>query len=102
MKGSVRLLPLDAMREASECLKVLAHPMRLRIIEILMQGEFPVHEIARLCQLPPHQTCQHLRLLRGHGFLQSARNGRTVSYRIASPRLRAILRCLRETCPGRK
>ena len=101
MKGKVRLLPFDAMRQAADCLKVLAHPMRLRIVEVLMQGDFPVHEIAELCDLPPHQACQHLRLLLGHGLLQSARVGRTVSYRIASPRLRAILRCLRETCPGK-
>ena len=101
MRRSVRLLPLDVMREASDCLKVLAHPMRLRMVEILMQGDLPVHEIAELCDLQPHQACQHLRLLRGQGFLQSTRAGRTVSYRIASARLRAILRCLRQTCPGK-
>ena len=89
---------METLDEAAECLKVLAHPIRLRIVDILMQGEFAVHEIADLCELPHHQTCEHLRLLKGHGLLNSSRDGRLVYYTIANPRLPGILECIKKTC----
>lgn len=102
MHKSLDLLPPDSLEGAAECLKVLGHPIRLRMVEILMQGEFPVHEIAELCQLPPHQACEHLRMLKGHGFLGSRRRGRSVFYQIADPRLPQLLNCIRAACKNRQ
>ena len=92
------LLPIEVLEQASECLRLLAHPIRLRMIEILMQGEFPVHEIARICQLSPNQTCDHLRLLKGHRLLDSKRQGRIVYYTIAAPHPTGIIECIRKNC----
>lgn len=92
------LLPREFLTEAAECLKVMAHPVRLQIVDILMHGEFSVKDIAAICKLSPHQTCEHLRLLKGHGFLGSERRGRAVYYKIASPRLPKLLQCIRGTC----
>jgi DNA-binding transcriptional ArsR family regulator len=63
-----------------------------------MQGEFCVNQIAEFCQSPPQQACQHLRLMQGHGLLASQRKGKTVYYRINSPRLPSLIQCLRRTC----
>lgn len=93
-----QLLPMDALEGAAECLKTMAHPIRLRIVEILVQAELPVHEIAALCDLPPHQTCEHLRLLKGHGLLGSTRRGRSVYYHVINPRLPKLLECIGGTC----
>jgi len=93
-----KLLSMDALSKATGCLKVMAHPVRLRIVDVLQQGEFAVHEIAELCDLSPHQTCGHLRLMQSHGLLDSQRNGRAVYYRIASPQLPGLLRCIRKNC----
>ena len=98
MPARLKLLPLQTLAEATECLKIVAHPVRLRIVEILMQGEFQVHQIAALCDLPPHQTSEHLRLLQGRGLLAAERRGRSVYYRIADPRLPALISCIRSTC----
>ena len=98
MTSALRMIPTESLEKAAACLKVMAHPVRLRIVEILMQRSLPVHEIARLCETPPHQTCEHLRLMQGHGFLTSERKGRSVHYAIDSPRLPALLRCVRKTC----
>lgn len=92
------LMSMELLAEAAECLKVMAHPVRLRIVDILMQGERPVHEIAALCDLPAHQTCEHLRLLKGQGLLDSRRRGREVFYRLVHPRLPALLTCIRKSC----
>ncbi len=98
MTSLPNLLPLEKLDEAAECLRILGHPIRLRIVEILMQGEFPVQEIAEMCSLPPHQTSEHLRLLKGHGLLGSQRRGRTVIYRIGDPRLPQLMTCIRAAC----
>ena len=95
------MLGWEILEPAAECLRVMAHPVRLRIVDILMQGQFAVHEIARLSELPPQQTTEHLRLLKGQGLLESERQGRTVYYRIADPRLPGLLECIRRTCGGR-
>ena len=95
----IDLMPLEALDEAAECLKVMGHPLRLRIVNILMQGEaFPVAKIAEMCDLPPNQTSEHLRLLKGHGLLDSERRGRTVFYSVSHPRLRRLIGCVQDTC----
>ncbi len=99
-KSTIALQSLDFLTEAAECLRVMAHPIRLRIVDILTQGEFPVNEIADMCELPAHQTSEHLRLLKGHGLLDSRRDGRIVYYTIANPRLPKLLQCIGTACAG--
>ena len=94
----IDFLPDDMLEAAAECLKVMAHPVRLRMVNLLMQGEFAVHEIAELCRTSPNQTCEHLRLLKSHGFLSSERRGRTVYYKITSPQLPGLIQCIRKNC----
>ena len=98
MTLKLNLLPKEFLDEAAECLRVMAHPVRLRIVNVLMQGEFAVHEIAELCETSANQTCEHLRLLKGHGFLSSERRGRTVYYMISSPRLPGLIDCITKNC----
>jgi len=96
--GKLDLLPDEVFESAAECLKVMAHPVRLKMVNILMQGEFAVHEIAEACQTNPNQACEHLRLLKGHGLLNSERRGRTVYYRVASPQLPGLIQCIQKNC----
>lgn len=98
VETKVEFLSDEMLEKAAECLKVMAHPIRLRIVNILMQGEFAVHEIAELSKTSANQTCEHLRLLKGHGLLSSQRKGRTVYYKIASPQLPGLIRCIRNNC----
>jgi len=83
----------------ADCLKLMAHPVRLRIVEILSQGRFAVHEIAEQCNVAPNQTCEHLRLMKNHGLLGSKRDGRTVYYNIISQQLVGLLSCIKKSCP---
>jgi DNA-binding transcriptional ArsR family regulator len=102
MAVKLNLLGLDNLTASAECLKVLAHPVRLRIVDILMQGEFAVGELATLCELPPHQMSEHLRLMHGHGLLSANRRGRTVYYAISDPNLPCVIKCFRDNWTGRK
>lgn len=89
---------MQTLTEAAACLKIMAHPVRLRIVDILQQKELAVHEIADLCGERPHQVCEHLRLMQTGGLLSSRRDGRAVYYSIASPRLLALIHCIRANC----
>jgi len=39
MAAKLRLTELDALAEAAECLRTLAHPHRLRMVQMLFQGD---------------------------------------------------------------
>lgn len=95
---SPALMPLEYLKDAAECLKCIAHPQRIRIIEILLQGNFSVEEIAALCELSQPATSGHLRLMEAKGLLTSERSGRTVYYSVAEPHLKGILDCIRARC----
>ena len=97
-KKKPKLINHKMLERAAECLKVMAHPTRLKIVDVLMQGEFAVHEIAEITKTTPNQTCEHLRLLKGHDLLSSERRSRTVYYKIKSPQLPNLINCIKKTC----
>ena len=89
------LLPFDYLKSAAETLKCMAHPHRLRIIEILLEGEYTVDAIAQICSLSQPATSGHLRLMESKGLLISERRGRTVFYSVNDDQLVGILDCIR-------
>lgn len=92
----LKLTDLDALGQAAECLRTLAHPHRLRMIQMLLQGSFTVGELAEACELPSPMASEHLRLMQRCGFLASVKEGRKVFYRVAEPHLKNILKCVEE------
>ena len=93
---ALRLTNLEALADAAECLRTLAHPHRLRMIQMLLQGQFTVGELAEACDLPSAMASDHLRLMQRTGFLDADKDGRKVYYRIAEPHLKNILRCVEQ------
>ncbi|MCC6124758.1 MAG: winged helix-turn-helix transcriptional regulator [Pirellulales bacterium] len=94
--GKLELLDLEVLAEAAECLKTLAHPHRLRMVQMLLHGRYTVGELAAACEIPSPQASGHLRLLQHCGLLEQDREGREVYYRVAQPCLKDILGCIRE------
>ena len=80
--------------DAAECLKTLAHPVRLRIVQMLLYGRYTVGELAADCKVPDNVGSEHLRLLQRCGFLVSEREGRRVYYRVAEPHLQQLMACI--------
>src|SRR5262245_62660605 len=71
-----KLTPLEALEQAAECLKTLAHPHRLRMIQMLLRGRYTVGELAGACGIPSHMASEHLRLMQRCGLLRSEKDGR--------------------------
>ena len=80
--------------QAAECLKTLAHPVRLRIVQLLLHGRYTVGEIAEDCEIPDNVGSEHLRLLQRCGFLTSEREGRKVFYQVAEAHLQQLMACI--------
>lgn len=89
-------LPLEMMARMAQVLKLLAHPQRLKVVEILDgRDEVPVRRIAEWLALPHAATSQHLNQMKRVGLLESERRGKEVWYRIADRRCINILKCIR-------
>jgi ArsR family transcriptional regulator, zinc-responsive transcriptional repressor len=97
-KTTTRKLPaltdLEALEQAAECLKTLAHPHRLRIVQMLLRGRYTVGELAEACGIPSHMASEHLRLMQRCRFLCSSKDGRKAYYQIAEPHLADIMACI--------
>lgn len=89
-----RLTPLDQLEQAAECLRILAHPHRLRMIQMLLQGRYTVGELAEACEIPSHMASEHLRLMQRCGFLTSEKEGRKAFYQVSEQHLASIMGCI--------
>ena len=98
---SPRLTSLDALEQAAECLKTLAHPHRLRMVQMLLQGRFTVGELAEACGIPSHMASEHLRLMQRCGFLTSEKDGRKAYYQIVESHLADIMNCIEARFGGK-
>ena len=92
--GPKKLTSLDCLGQAAECLRALAHPHRLRIVQMLLSGRYTVGELADACEIPSHMASEHLRLMQRCGFLNVAKEGRCAYYTIAEPHLANIMACI--------
>jgi len=90
----LRLTNLEALGQAAECLRTLAHPHRLRIVQMLLQGDFMVGELAEACEIPSHMASEHLRLMQRCGLLTSEKDGRRRYYQVAEDHLASIMECV--------
>lgn len=97
-----KLTSLESLGQAAECLKTLAHPHRLRIVQMLLGGRYTVGELAEACEIPSHMASEHLRLMQRCGLLGVEKEGRCVYYTIAEPHLASIMSCIEARFGGPK
>jgi ArsR family transcriptional regulator len=82
---SEHLSPSEELQAATEILKALADPNRLRIFDLLMQGDSCNCELNEKLGLPPSLLSHHLRILRKAGLVNSRRDaidGRWIYYAV--------------------
>jgi len=90
-----------AAEQASEFLKSLANPVRLRILCMLADGEASVGEITERLEARQSLVSQHLALLRKDGLVRPTRDGQSIRYALADARVERLIGVLYETfCPS--
>jgi ArsR family transcriptional regulator, virulence genes transcriptional regulator len=93
----------EAAEQASEFLKSLANPVRLRILCLLLEGEAPVGDITEKLAARQSLISQHLALLRKDGLVRPRRDGQTIYYTLADKRAERLIGVLYEAfCPAAK
>lgn len=91
---AARLISLEALGQAAECLRTLAHPHRLRMVQMLLRGRYAVGDLAEACAIPSHMASEHLRLMQRCGLLKAEKEGKFVYYAVAEPHLENIMACI--------
>jgi DNA-binding transcriptional ArsR family regulator len=71
--------------------RALGDPTRLRVLELLGDGERSVGELGAALGLPQPKVSNHLACLRWCGFVTTRREHRTIHYRVADDRVREIV-----------
>lgn len=72
--------------------KTLAHPLRIRILETLVNGEARVQDMQKTLDLDQPIVSQQLARLRGTGIVFARKQGTTTFYRVADPEMADLLR----------
>jgi len=93
---AVRQIDADVLARASRVIRVVGHPLRLRLLELLETGERNVTELVQAAGVSQAIVSQQLRILRSEGVVGARRDGPRVFYWITEPKVSKILDCIRE------
>jgi ArsR family transcriptional regulator, zinc-responsive transcriptional repressor len=89
-----KAVKVDNFQAAAECLRTLAHPVRLRIVQLILRKELTVGELAEACEIPSHMASEHLRMMQHCGLLTRRQDGRRIYYQVAEPTLERLMDCI--------
>jgi DNA-binding transcriptional ArsR family regulator len=76
--------------------KALAHPIRIRILETLGEGDRSVHELQDALDLDQPVVSQQLAVLRAKNIVTTRKVGTTVRYALSDPLITSLLSVARE------
>lgn len=95
MKRTKVTFDQDKLQYASELLRALAHPLRLRILEFIdKHNEVNVNKIYHNLQIEQSITSQHLKVLRMAGIVDNDKDGKFIHYRLDYDRLEKTAKAL--------
>ena len=84
----------------AEFFKTLAHPARIRILELLSERDHAVHELLEEIDIEPSNLSQQLAVLRRTSMVVSRRVGGEVVYSVSVPEVRDLLLAARKILSG--
>ncbi|MFD6230560.1 ArsR/SmtB family transcription factor [Streptomyces sp. NPDC060232] len=76
-------MPVPLYQAKAEFFRMLGHPVRIRVLELLQDGPMPVRSLLAAIEVEPSALSQQLAVLRRSGIVTSTRNGATVVYELA-------------------
>ncbi|MFA6143127.1 MAG: metalloregulator ArsR/SmtB family transcription factor [Candidatus Omnitrophota bacterium] len=80
----------------SGMLKALAHPVRLRMVEGLINHECNVDRIVKALKIPQSTASQHLALLKSRGIVRPRKEGVKTCYCVVDPRIVELFKVLKK------
>jgi ArsR family transcriptional regulator len=79
----------------AEFFRLLGHPVRIRVLELLQEGPMPVRDLLSAIEVEPSGLSQHLAVLRRSGIVTAHRDGSTVVYALAGGDVADLMRAAR-------
>ena len=89
-----RLKPQSTPAQRAEVIKALAHPSRVLIAELLLDGERCVCELQVIVGADMSTVSKHLTVMRRAGVLISDKRGLNIYYQLACPCFTDFFRCV--------
>ena len=86
----------ENIREASEAMQAMGHPLRLKILCLINNQELSVLEIVDAVGTTQSNVSQHLAVLRDHHILEARKEANKVFYRISDARVLKMISLTRE------
>ena len=80
----------------AEFFRMLGHPVRIRVLELLQDGPKPVRDLLTEIDIEPSSLSQQLAVLRHSGIVTATRRGSTVIYALASGDVAELMRAARQ------
>lgn len=80
----------------AEVCKSMANPTRLKIMNLLREGEKSVEELLEKLKLPKANLSQHLSILRHRRIVSTRRAGLNIYYKVTNPKMIKACDILRE------
>src|SRR5512147_2769939 len=77
----------ESIRQASDAMQAMAHPLRLKILCLVGNQELSVLEIVEAVGTSQSNISQHLAVLRDQGVLSSRKEANKVFYKVEDPRI---------------
>jgi ArsR family transcriptional regulator len=84
-------MPTPLYQVKAEFFRTLGHPARIRVLELLAEGDKPVHELLASIAIEASNLSQQLAVLRKAGLVAQRRQGGEVIYSLAIPQVRDLL-----------
>jgi ArsR family transcriptional regulator, arsenate/arsenite/antimonite-responsive transcriptional repressor len=81
----IKFQPPETLESAVELFKAFADPVRLRLLNLLADGELCVCHLHEALDLPQSTVSRHLAYLRRRGLVVGRKDGLWVHYRLAKP-----------------
>ncbi len=84
-------MPQQLANFKSEFFKALAHPIRIRILDSLRDGEKGVNELSEILKIEPANVSQQLAILRVRNIVVGRKAGSNVYYSVADAKVFRLL-----------
>ncbi|MYU25131.1 metalloregulator ArsR/SmtB family transcription factor [Streptomyces sp. SID8352] len=93
-------MPVPLYEAKAEFFRMLGHPVRIRVLELLQDGPRPVRELLAAIEVEPSNLSQQLAVLRRSGIVTATRTGSTVVYEMACGDVADLLAAARSILSG--
>lgn len=84
-------MPQQLANFKAEFFKALAHPIRIRILDCLRDGEKGVSELSEILRIEPANVSQQLAILRVRNIVIGRKEGSNVYYSVSDPTVFRLL-----------